>query len=745
MTAHTVNPVPSKEPIDLLFNAEKLDEVLNSTAPAFADRFGRLRKTWHGIEKQAQLDLDEAAAAAATAAAAEATAAAEGYRDEAELARDAAGQARDVAENARDDAVAAAGATGPLEFYDTYSDALAAAAGARRLVEVATDETREGSRTRYWAEAGALDFWVNLDQVRKDLADPTKGAALVALATVSIPNVSELLKVKQDASLCYLVSGYHIGSTVGGGPFRWIPAVPRSNHNGGTVLSPSVTWNGAEATFEAFVLAADTSGLLGCFVREGYNQIDVDFFGPFKRSTSDDSPALDAFAKALTATPMSAQILGNFYPSRSTYINAVINRNFFTDAGIFPKASVVQDVITFTDCWQMHHIGRLGITGAGGENFTARTARHGLVVTGANSGSTFDKINVDYMRGDGVVNAGINAMGGFNHIRAWNCGASPQGSVQKVSINFSAVVNAGSSGDPGQTSTLTISGFDTSKILPNAYLAYHGELYFIKSVTETSITVATFLPLGTTSGVVTLAQGAGLRNTGSDTSKVRVGTLDALVCGFGLQDLALYPATVQKLVTQYCGAVAIISSFNQASIGSVIVSGYFEANMLDWVKGTSSDSFSASVGLSVTLDPLKIKAIGARHATVPGYDYYTYLTGTALTLDVDGGQKVFSLASNPGIGQIIRLNFPTIQIGIADWKVLLFKHEVNTYTVYGTGGNLQPTGNVTLTVPAGFTINGAAGPLVISASTKPVKITVVRARNEYYPPGTDYIVKFENS
>ena len=179
---------------DLFDNAENLDRLINDqAADVWDDRLGHSRKTWHGIEKQAQLDISTAVAQAVAEAVAEGTAAAEEYRDEAEIARDAA-------EDARDDAVAAAGAIGPQAFYATHADALAAAAGVfpRQLFEVAKDDTRGGSRTRYWAEMGALDFWVDLDQVRKDLANPQKGPAIVAYDDGTAQDVLDEAKPMQS-------------------------------------------------------------------------------------------------------------------------------------------------------------------------------------------------------------------------------------------------------------------------------------------------------------------------------------------------------------------------------------------------------------------------------------------------------------------------------------------------------------------------------------------------------------------
>lgn len=149
-TFNTGSPIGSTAVKDLYDNAEKLDVAVNSqTKEAWKDRFGKDRKTWHGIEQQAQIDV--------AAAAALATQLAQGFRNE--------------AQDARDDAVAAAGAIGPLKFYDTHAQAVADAANwpASGLIEIARDETQGGARTRYKSVGASLIFVVNLDQLRIDL------------------------------------------------------------------------------------------------------------------------------------------------------------------------------------------------------------------------------------------------------------------------------------------------------------------------------------------------------------------------------------------------------------------------------------------------------------------------------------------------------------------------------------------------------------------------------------------------
>ena len=69
MTTPTTEAVPSKQPVDLLFNAEKLDEATNSTSSTFTDRFGRVRRTLTGMLSyiDSRLDFSLAPMAAAIA------------------------------------------------------------------------------------------------------------------------------------------------------------------------------------------------------------------------------------------------------------------------------------------------------------------------------------------------------------------------------------------------------------------------------------------------------------------------------------------------------------------------------------------------------------------------------------------------------------------------------------------------------------------------------------------------------
>lgn len=146
-----------------------------------------------GFSSSAETARDQAAVSAGQAAASAATATTKA----AEALVSAVSS-----ELAKDNAIAAAGAIGPIKFYDTYAQAMGAIGGLASgdLIEVAQDETRAGARTRYKVQAGALVFLVNLDQVRLDLTEAT-GAAQVGFQQEGTGAVSTTVQSKLRESV----------------------------------------------------------------------------------------------------------------------------------------------------------------------------------------------------------------------------------------------------------------------------------------------------------------------------------------------------------------------------------------------------------------------------------------------------------------------------------------------------------------------------------------------------------------
>lgn len=221
-TYNTGNPVGSTEVKDLYDNAENLDIAINSpSADAWTDRLGQARKTWRGIQNEAQLEIAQVVG--------EVTAQSQQYLDASIVARD--------------EARAAASASGPIAFFSTYAAAQAAAGGlpANGIIEVSQDETRAGARTRYKVQGGALVFVVNLDQLRLDLAEPF-GADRVGYTPSGAGAVATTVQIK----LREIVSVKDFGA-VGDGVTDDTAAIQAAANSGKSLYFPAGTYNKSAA------------------------------------------------------------------------------------------------------------------------------------------------------------------------------------------------------------------------------------------------------------------------------------------------------------------------------------------------------------------------------------------------------------------------------------------------------------------------------------------------------------------
>src|SRR5690554_4740167 len=169
MSYNTGNPVPSKDPRDLVDNAENFDRAVNGDEATWTDRLGRERKSWRGMENDFsgflansgyQLIGDYAPGIEITA-----------YN---QIVRDSDG-----------------------EFWRL--------AGQAELPYVTTGAGLP--------EGGAF-VAVGDAALRQELASPS-GAAMVGRGVVAVDSIADLLALPEEQrreDLRYLVKGYYAGS-----------------------------------------------------------------------------------------------------------------------------------------------------------------------------------------------------------------------------------------------------------------------------------------------------------------------------------------------------------------------------------------------------------------------------------------------------------------------------------------------------------------------------------------------------
>ena len=99
--------------------------------------------------------------------------------------------------------------------------------------------------------------------------DLSKGSSIFGRSTVTVRSIVDLLAHPQRTDLRVIPAAYHPGGGYGGGAFLWDATKPRTRHNGGTVISPTVPWDGSQSTHPAFLIGTGETApaALGCWVR----------------------------------------------------------------------------------------------------------------------------------------------------------------------------------------------------------------------------------------------------------------------------------------------------------------------------------------------------------------------------------------------------------------------------------------------------------------------------------------------
>lgn len=295
-TYNTGNPLGSTDARDLYDNASNMDEGMNSATPSFTDRLGVIRKTWNGLETE--FDLAQA------------------------------GRETEFQDFLLSSGFVSLGNYAAGINFTLYNQYMARAGFFYRPAPSSIPFTTTGT----WV-GGDENLFVLLspdDVLRQDLADatdPTKGAGLVSRSTVAIESVVDLLVAKQDSSQQIIVLGYHADSEVGGGQFYWDATRAKSLHNGGTIISPTVPWNGSFATLTAFLAATgETDGAgSGCWVRVYEHDIHVSWFGSVVNDAAKDNKDVMEAAKQAVIARASPNMPGYIFPEGDLYYSVSPN------------------------------------------------------------------------------------------------------------------------------------------------------------------------------------------------------------------------------------------------------------------------------------------------------------------------------------------------------------------------------------------------------------------------------------
>lgn len=167
----------------------------------------------------------------------------------------------------------------------------------------------------------------------------------------SLSSVLDLVGLEgdQDGSIVHLL-GYRPGTGLGGGLFYWDSGRPRSSHNGGTIISPTVPLLSDFSNLSGYLNGTgDTApSANGCWVRPFQSEIPLEQFG------IDPTGQTDSYDVIMKAAAYAATLNGN-PPGQSyqTNVGATL---------VFPRGSIrIDREIVFTG-WGIHLRGHRQMT-----------------------------------------------------------------------------------------------------------------------------------------------------------------------------------------------------------------------------------------------------------------------------------------------------------------------------------------------------------------------------------------------
>lgn len=715
---NTGNPLGSNDPRDLSDNSDIIDNYVNSQQSTERDRFGVARRTWAGIEDEANLNIS------------------------------AAEQAKELAEEARDQAVAAAEASGSnVKFAQTYADATALLPLADgTVVEVFEDETKDNSRTRYIVESGALVFAVDLDQVRRDLADPTKGAGIVARSVIAVDGIAHLLVVPTDMALHAHVKGYYTGTKTGGGIYWYDEDRSKSDHNGATVISPTVPWNGlisTQADFLDGVGETDPSGS-GCWVLVDGSTVTPYTFGCPARG-NDATYQVQKFL----------DILGSNTEQYKWSLESeadVSSRLELTAPGIerrlvdgLIRLYVTEDVrdIDNPHFLKLTTVRRWKFTG--GFYIDAYTSASGFkrIINGiALDNCRLTEIDIVNGRGaegwliwnvDGNSN-GLNVRQISGNYFGWDGQQKTTRPSARRDYTFLNYTNAQDSFSRRMNVTLDLNDFDDGAIStmvvviegrPNVVVTYD-------RVTQSAALFPGFPNAHVFDGnEARLIYGGGMYSRGGDSGEISIDVLDISNSGIMYWDSSLYGVVIKRPLSQAngCGYVTGRAPSSIGGQGSVLIQPYFENNFIDLI--AVSEAARGLVIAPIELRPNRVWSLGPPVRAQQSLDRFQvwghtgnnpsagtifyqslealYMPGSVnvrdelpRTIDYQNESR-----TDRYINLIASSGFDEMRRSVYGGSVVA--PNIRTVTIFGKDRRFE------IRCDAGFTLNGTASPIVLAS------------------------------
>ena len=169
------------------------------------------------------------------------------------------------------------------------------------------------------ADAGAALSTLGVSAFAKTILDDTDAAAARRTLAVTdfVDDITDLLSYSTSAlndGFTLRVNGFHPSSIDGGGMFVWSSSTAKTSHNGGTIISPTCTWDGTEADLPDFLDKTNEGGSgNGCWLRLISGPYQPEWWGGGLNSLTTDSNAVQAAIDAAGDFGSVRSVPGNTY------------------------------------------------------------------------------------------------------------------------------------------------------------------------------------------------------------------------------------------------------------------------------------------------------------------------------------------------------------------------------------------------------------------------------------------------
>lgn len=298
---------------------------------------------------------------------------------------------------------------------------------------------------------------------------------------------------------------------------------------------------------------------------------------------------------------------------------------------------------------------------------------------------------------------------------------------------------------PGEIITSTYYTIDIDNIPDNIYLEgarshpfllIGDTLHYVRKFFDNNqVAIFPRVDDNLSSGSLKWIFGGGIGLRGSDANVTHIKSLDVTNCSIGLDMMSVYGPIVQRLVSQSCFTSACFGLRHDGTMHSANIAGlYCEGNYSEFIPMVTAARSDGSnhIGTEYALKWENVKYLKDRKAdnslTHNGLVGYTIvMDGQFLSYQknhLNDGEKFRFNINSKSQAEIYHRDHSRVTLRARERLIEPFGYNGGQLTFVGTGPNGSPTGPITLTPDAGYTLNGQTAGIVYQNFSGPAIFSI---------------------